>query len=624
MKSEPFQSCAELSELFPEGITRETSVSKKSKFGHDEWDFTDNGNPRLLHYTHSNLIIAWHTKTSQAFPYTPLPDAIILVLKLLALLLLRAPHTVNGRSKAKSNNHPTTVCGYMRPLIAFFGHLNEKSLLEEGTLAPISTLSDVTLKHLRESLSDWNVGRGSDLRRLLKMICSPIIKNTCKGFSPHWSGGDIRLLSFRPNGHRENYEPVIPNALFQHISKCATNDVVGFLRFMREHPASDVPGEIPIELSDISRRSYGREAHEAYIQHIQSKTKQALEEIKKFGVSLGVLRDYHIRVHHAACSLICLYTGGRYTDLRGFKKGCLKKIGGMWFISGTHIKHQDINKPADMDFWPAIPILRDALKCLEHFSELTFNQYLVAGLQLRDEPGPYSPNGLAGALQNYVKRIDANGAWEHTSVSSQRCRHTLAYQLARADLGLVFISHQLKHLHSALRAAPPQVTLNYGRISELKFEQALFSPGLHYELAESLYDPDSPLAGGGASEFSQRRKQYFEGLLASGMTKEEILERLAGQPIPLSSVGMGFCLGKREIKNKDGSIQKPPCIGSLMCAPDTCSNAVITTHHVHMWKKVVTQNEELAACPTMQHAKTELVSTANRAREILAGLGVSE
>jgi hypothetical protein len=347
-------------------------------------------------------------------------------------------------------------------------------------------------------------------------------------------------------------------------------------------------------------------------------------ELKGLETTAGEVLEYVTHVHEAACSLIALYTGARYSDHNGFKTGCLQRIRGMWFLVGTHIKHEDIDKPTDTDLWPAIPALRDAVRCLELFTEFTNNQYLISSLRTVDDGTgrSYSPGGLTDVLARFFKRVDIDGTWSHIKVSTHRCRHTLAHQLARSDLGLVFIAHQMKHLHSALRAVPPQVTLNYGSISDLKVERAMQGPVLHYEMAKSLYDPDSAIAGGGAEEFVERRKQYFEGMQASGMTKEEILISLSTKAAPFSSVGMGFCLGRREIKNKDGSIQKPPCTGSLQCSPGSCPNALITATHAPLWKKVVIQNRELAAKPEMQHAQAELLRMADHASGILSQLGI--
>ncbi|MCV4939791.1 hypothetical protein OFC17_33940, partial [Escherichia coli] len=84
----------------------------------------------------------------------------------------------------------------------------------------------------------------------------------------------------------------------------------------------------------------------------------------------------------------------------------------------------------------------------ELFTSFTKNHFLISGLNtVEDGCGrAYSPSGLAQALVRYIRRIDEGGAWAKIQVSPHRCRHTLGHQLARADLGLPFIAHQLKHL----------------------------------------------------------------------------------------------------------------------------------------------------------------------------------
>lgn len=623
----------ELLYFFPAGVTNETVVAKNIRFGDDHWPFHDPGNPRMAHYGPAVLTISWSSDRNAA--YFALPQATIQVVKLFAFLYLHVPATVTSNRKGKSQNHPATVCAIIKQLMEFLAHVHEKALLDGGSLSPAESLHDVSVRHLRESLKDWDSGRGSDLRRTLIYLASPVIQSACEGFAPRWSPTDIRSLAFREDRTRDDYERVFPNPLFRLISNTATADVAGFLRFVGETPASQEEGFTPPFFEKLD----GKRLFQAYT---DLRTRQDAWQrnsdnggygdgmdakrsvMEQLGATPGEMLAYVRRIHEASCSLIAVYTGARYSDLTGFKNGCLQRIRGMWFLVGTHIKHEDLDKPTDQDLWPAIPAMRDALRCLELFTTFTKNRFLISGLTTASEGGgrAYSPNGLTQALARYLVRIDEDSAWSEIQVSPHRCRHTLGHQLARADVGLPFIAHQLKHLHGALRAVPPQVTLMYGGIADLKFERATQTPKLHYELAKSLYDPDSPLAGGGSDEFSERRKQYFEGMQAAGMTKDDIIRGLAGKAIPFSSVGMGYCLGRREIMNKDGSKQKPPCIGSLQCSPETCPNALITKVHAPLWKKVATQNTELAERPEMQHARVELIEKASRAKVVLLQLGL--
>lgn len=622
--------------FFPKGIAADTAVSKHSVFGDGFWSFYDADNPRLATYSLAALSISWNDNGSGA--YSVIPEATLQVVKLFVFLYLHVPATVGStKRRGAPKNHPHTVCQAAKLLLQFLAHVHEKSLLDGGSLPPANSLHDLTVKHLRESLQDWGIGRGSDLRRILIYLASPVIEKACEGFAPRWTPTDIRSLNFRESQSRDDYIPVYPNPLFRLISNTATDDIAGFLRFVGQTPSSDVPGLIPstfvslVDSGPLIFQTYVEYRERQDIWHRYKDGGQLGDgmaakrsAIERIGCTVGEWLEYIRRVQEAACALIALYTGARYSDLTGFKAGCLQRIRGAWFLVGTHIKHEDIDSPSDLDLWPAIPAMRDALRCLELFTTFTKNHFLISGLATVEEGSgrAYSSGGLTQALERYIDRIDVEGTWKHIRISPHRCRHTLAHQLARADLGLPFIAHQLKHLHSALRSVPPQVTLTYGGISDLKMERAIHTPELHYELAKSLYDPDSPIAGGGSEEFSQSRKQYFEGKMASGLSKDDIIRGLAAKAIPFSSVGMGYCLGRREIKNKDGSTQKPACIGSLQCSPDMCPNALITKEHAHLWKKVEKQNNELAERPEMQHARAELLQKASRAKVILRQLGI--
>lgn len=132
----------------------------------------------------------------------------------------------------------------------------------------------------------------------------------------------------------------------------------------------------------------------------------------------------------------------------------------------------------------------------------------------------------------------------------------------------------------------------YGNIGELAFVRAQHSGDARVEAAQALYDPESPVAGGGAEEFRKRRKAYFEGMAAAGRTKEEVLKELARDSIPFASVGLGYCGGRREILKKDGTKEVPPCLGSLECQPKYCKQAVITKAHAPHWQRVLDQNTE--------------------------------
>ena len=406
--------------FFPNGIGAQTVVSKSARFGDDDWSFLDPENPRLKNYSAAEITISWTSDKNTS--YAALPWATIQVVKLFAFLYLHTPAIVCSRRKGNSRNHPHTVCLLVKQLLTFLAHVHEKSLLAGGSLPPAESLHDVSVRHLRESLRDWNFGRGKDLRRALIYLASPAIQEACVGFAPRWTPTDIRSLGFKESEARHGYEPVFPNPLFRLISNTATDDIVGFLRFVGETPSSDAHGVIPPTFANLD----GPAIFQAYIEYRErdyaqkhSKSKVAKgngfqakkNQLESLGCKAGEVLEYIRRVHEASCSLIALYTGARYSDLTGFKSGCLQRIRGMWFLVGTHIKHEDIDNPTDQDLWPAIPAMRDALRCLELFAAFTNNHFLISGLNTVENGcgRAYSPNGLAQALVRYIGRIDEEG-----------------------------------------------------------------------------------------------------------------------------------------------------------------------------------------------------------------------
>jgi hypothetical protein len=520
--------------------------------------------------------------------------------------------------------------------MSFFRTMVEKSCFGDGILALVRTFLDVTPRHIRETLILESSGSHKDIKRGLLAMTSHSLELAYAGRPVGWTSADIENMPFGRPTPREDYRRVFPSELFRLVSNRATDHVVGFLRFVGKTPASDVAGMIPAPFEVLA--SQGATLFETYVdlRLAQVEYRRTRENstsygkgadakryaLDRLGTNAGEMLGYLEVVRDAACSLIALYTGARYTDLTGFKYGCLKRIGGAWFLVGTEIKQEDLKKPLDTDLWPAIPAMRDAIACLELLQEVSQNKFLICSLNTAESGAsrPYSINGLTDALDRYVRSVDVTGAWRHVTVSPHRCRHTLAHQLARADVGLVAIAHQMKHLHSALKAVPPQVTLMYGGIADLKMERAVEASAHQYELAKALYDPDSPIAGGGAEEFKVRRKQYFEGMMAAGHDKDAIIRGLARNGVGLSSVGMGLCSGRRDIRLRDGTIEKPPCIGSLQCTPESCHNAIVTKLHKPVWQKVESQNIELAGREDMHHSRTEHLRKVAIAQRVLADL----
>ena len=146
---------------------------------------------------------------------------------------------------------------------------------------------------------------------------------------------------------------------------------------------------------------------------------------------------------------------------------------------------------------------------------------------------------------------------------------------------------------------------------------------LSREAANALFNPDSPIAGGGAEAFRQRRKVYFDGRMAEGWTQDEIIDQLAACGSPFVNVGPGYCGGVREEELADGTKRPPPCIGNLQCNTGDCDNAVVTQIHVAQWKDIVVKNKELASDTRLAHAADNFKAAISTGERVLRDLGIN-
>ncbi len=626
-------------------VNGDTRVSAKSCFGDEEWDFTNANVARLSSVPAARLRINWAMYCSDASEdqFDDHRGAVITEmmaneLKVLGYLYLKLPSAFGLRGVQSVK--PQTLVVTIRALVLLFSDVLQHYQLDSwGStphLNPIQSLTDVPLRAIREILANSPRVDGGHLKKGLKLLASPIMAAAFQQRTLQWNTQDIKTLPFKTPKKRTDYQRVMPNELFRLLSNTACSDVLGFLHFIGEesHDKAGTPQKPTFD----STLTVGSALIADYIALRQDDRNFAAKSGKKrtgpspqaekfkciYGVGRKEVFSWLYRVQRAAFTVIGLYTGARYSDLTTFTNLCIQTIHGVHVLTGTHVKHEALDAQEGADLWPAIPIMRDAVTCLQYIAQATFNPFLLSGSEtvpLGATPRALSLNGFTAAITNYLHEIDTSGRWADWSINAHQLRHTLAHQLARADVGLLFIAHQLKHLHTALHALPPDVTMMYGNVGDLATQRALHSDSAYLEAAKELYSPDRPVAGGGAEAFIVRRKAYFEGMAAQGWTVDEVIENLAKQGLPFASVGIGYCGGRRDTLLKDGKKETPPCIGSLQCNPGACKQAVITRTHAPVWRKILDQNRTLAADPRMAHATEPLLASMHAAEQVLADLG---
>ena len=545
-------------------------VSKKSVFSDGIFDFNDDKVIRLNSVAACCLRLDWDSFATGSEENDVdgkgtilLPLEIIHELKILTVLYHRVPSAFSGFNNRKLK--PQTVVAVVRGLARFLSAIYRVSLFAglgaTHRLSHITSISAITLSDITQALETTPFVDGTTLKRALGLLTTPVMSRHLLEGPVNWNRHDLKSLNFRYAEERRDYNPVMPNELFRFLSNTACADILGFLQLLGIDSADKTTTNINLGIAkDVVN---GKQMFEDYVAirlkdreyaaKLGKKSNNSSLERKKFARDYGIsVKDFLAliyRVQRASYAIIGLYTGARYSDLTSFRTGCIEKHHGIYVLRGTLGKFEDIAKQENNDLWPAIPIMRDALRCLEEISRVTFNPYLISGRDTVPEgetPKPMTLTGLTTAINNYLDEIDVSRRWVDWRTHPHQLRHTLANQLARADVGLTYIAHQMKHLYTALSALPPAATLIYGRIGDIKTQRAMQMPAAHLEVASELFNPDSPVAGGGADAFKKRRRAYFEGMAAQGWTKDEVIEHLSRQGLPFASVGLAYCGGKRE------------------------------------------------------------------------------
>ena len=111
------------------------------------------------------------------------------------------------------------------------------------------------------------------------------------------------------------------------------------------------------------------------------------------------------------------------------------------------------NRPIDLDEWVAIDVVHDAVVALDALCRCTMNSFLFSNfnaLQEGKSSRPLSNGGLSFRLNEYLRGIDTEDKWNSWKLTPHQYRHGLVRQLAHAEVGLPYITRQLKHFHTYL------------------------------------------------------------------------------------------------------------------------------------------------------------------------------
>lgn len=575
-------------------------VTEQSRFGDAEWNWFNEENRRFKIIGESKLRFDWSLVTAEVKPaesqakrstrtrrrFIPqLPKEIIEDLKRAFYITSLFPSLIRGEKKGIKK--PITIVAEIALCINFLSYIYSERLRNQPRNR-IRRLSDFTLIDIRKGIETCPYSL-RDLKGILMMLTGEVVQVNLKHGRLQWTTFDIKRLHW-PQRPEDDPILTLPDGLFALLSNTSADLVLEFHCLMG-NATRDPNTELVKPKSDQRNWPRFREMFESYVfrrQLLRSKGPKWLsshtrEFIKTFGFEPRLLSEFLRDVRVAAFQIILLYTGMRYSEAASIQRGCLIKRNGITLIKSTLIKNEPSNLPIDQDEWVAIPIVEDAIRALEEFSRCNFNNFLVSNfdtVRVGADGNPLSIKGLTFCLNRYLDKIDERGVWKDWELTPHQYRHGLVKQLADADVGIPYITRQLKHYHSLLSERSYKInptTTIYGMQRQRIVGNAVGIRAFRsakVRVANDLYGEGRRFAGGGAALHVKRTEAFFKGIGLEGKAREQYIERFSKSGGNEIRTGVGYCL-RNHVDPKKLAEAPPPCIGDLQCNPHSCVHSVV-------------------------------------------------
>lgn len=550
-----------------------------STFGDPVWFYIDETSPMYTGLTSSGIV--WNdylhgrgatfgapgSRHKSRFVLCLTPE-IVDDLKVAAYAYAHFPRLLSGAKRKKGQVHPTTVKARVEELAKFLSHV---IVYAHNTLGlKIERLSDISYSILRDSLASYTPSQ--HLERALKLISDPVIQSNLSA-RLQWQSLDIANLSAElPDGGAGSAIPTLSDAQFLFLLEYSKRSIA---KFMTLAGLTTQDSEIRnLGQSEAGERLIAmQDAVECYFITGQDDLRSR-DFIGSFGMSRGEIFDVASEAHTSAMMIIFLLTGMRSSDSKYLMTDCLVNKNGYWFLNSKLVKGKSRDAPI-AEGWLAIEIVRDAYAVLHYLCKSTGNRHLFSSFVAGDNSGLHGYRGtsLNTKFKRWIEKIDIGGLFAGWSFSVHQCRETLVDQLAKQEVGLPFISIQLKHFHSRFYNMPNSVTAGYGNYrSELLKSTANRMAIAQEEAFLDVYGENAKFAGGGGVPHKARIDKFFTGLALYGEDRETYIRAMARRGAKLMPTSIGHC-SKNFISLEDTN--DPACYGDYQCDPQ-CSSHVVT------------------------------------------------
>jgi integrase len=630
-------------------------ASITSVFSDTEWDFNLENPNASANIIGSKLKINFNK-------YKNIPPEVIIELKCLLLSVQLTPEVfISNRKKVKKKGTTklatNTILGHFKSGLRFLDTLFrilKVKLGQEHIEKIYSSLTQIQVIDYRETAKVFTNTYNDDLKQFFSYIQNPYTSEHI--FGENISAFDPDQFSWKKRYKKQDSNQVMPNWVFDKLIRTASLLVHDFLKTMGE----EVLDSIVIRYESQSETQYFSKAgitkdtfqlyrafrllsanySEIYVESKygipdelrNSKNKYNLKDMTAFinkgkykKITLTSIYEQLALVSFAAKYLIGQYTGMRPSELAVIDlNNCLIEENGMKLLRSHVFKGKDtFSKGLFDDKWVVIPIIEDAIKAIKILSSITQRNLMFSSVHTKksnEKEKPQTSVMIRHQLKIFIKFASPD---DDLGFSNYMMRHTLAYQLYRLESGLPLISFQLKHLVNTVdkflsRGSTSDVTMGYGGIADSLVESQTaqkLRKQSEIEVIKATADPDGNYLGGKADEHKERLKTAFRGYMASGYSKEEIFEAMAEQGLGVINVGLGYCYGS------DSNNESLPCIGSLRCNPNRCSNAIVSEANAPYWREIYSTNLANLNNPSFADNREQIKEVINEAKGVLTLLG---
>ncbi|MCH7371509.1 hypothetical protein [Aeromonas sp. MR16] len=624
-------------------------VTSKSLFKDKVWDYTADVKIAKT-MDRSRLIISFSA-------YENIPESIMVEMKVAIIFIRLLPKL--SRNSRKSKGKPLSmqsITPMVKSWLDFMDYFYNKAGEEYGSAfcrEKYSSLIDITYQDYKMFSVGYQKAESTvyHIEQVFEWFSHDRIVNALYSYPPFLP--KIEHLSITQIEKKEDdREKIIPDEIFDKvvtISSCLISDFLHKMGLpIKDKTAkkklelfrNDLPSSV-MDISDsdveyyIGVRLYKKNPDIALVRgklNTELVGDVRAADLQRPERGTEDIFNYTKLVHDAAIYIIAQFTGMRpseFTEIRVDKP--LTSSFDIPCICSTVLKHRSTSRRLFDDLWVAIPAVEDAMAALVVLTRIRNNPFIYSKsetLKFSQEPKTLK-KGVCIVIKNYFSEILTSDELNAIDFFPYMMRHTLAYQMYKVELGLPFISHQLKHFGNLVQSVGAASnkgfssdTMCYGDIGDMlsgiKAEKNNLRHQAEVHLVKEMYDPNGTFAGVNAEAHKKRLRKLFEGYQAAGYSNDEVFEAMAQQGMAVINVGTGMCYGGR-VEEFDQSL---PCIGSLRCNPNRCHQAVITKAHIPKWREVYEQNMKVVSLGESETNYRQAVEAANEAKGVLEYLGV--